>query len=284
VRNGDSRFEVDSEHIFGFTHGTDIGEKGELEFEFESFGAIGKRHGRYLATTEVAFLKYTLTDSFRVASAVTFMTHDIRDVPDFDDRRQAAIGGGLVELRYRVWDREKAPFGLTLNFEPVFNRIDELTGAKVEQYASEFSILMDREIIHNRLYGALNFSYDLSATRLRETGEWFHDSALGINMALSYQFLPGILVGAEARYAKQYEGNGLDRLKGEALYVGPTFFAKLGKHAGLSGAWNVQVAGKGVDEPGALDLVNFERHQVLLRLNILYQFYIRVSWRYRGRR
>jgi hypothetical protein len=31
----------------------------------------------------------------------------------------------------------------------------------------------------------------------------------------------------------------------------------------------MQVAGKAVDEIGALDLVNFERHQVMLRLAIL---------------
>jgi hypothetical protein len=267
--NGDHGSEIDTEHIFGFTHGTDIGAKGELEFEAESFGAIGKRHGRYFATSDSAFLKYTLTDNFRVAAAVNVMTHDIRDVPGFDDRRQAAVAGGFMEFRYRILDREKAPFGLTFSFEPGASRIDELTGARVEQYAGEFSMLMDKEIIHNRLYGALNYSYDLSATRLRDTGEWAHDSALAINMALAYQFAPGILIGAEARYARQYEGLGLDRFKGEALYLGPTFFVKIGKHAALSGAWNVQVAGRAVDEPGRLDLLNFERHQALLRLNIL---------------
>jgi hypothetical protein len=51
--------------------------------------------------------------------------------------------------------------------------------------------------------------------------------------------------------------------------IGPTFFARLGEHANLSGAWDFQVAGKAVDEPGALDLINFERHRLLLRLAIL---------------
>jgi hypothetical protein len=81
--------------------------------------------------------------------------------------------------------------------------------------------------------------------------------------------VPGVLIGAETRYAKQYEGLGLDRFKGEAWYVGPTFFARIGLHASLSGAWNVQVVGKTAGEPGALDLVSFERHQFLLRFNAL---------------
>jgi hypothetical protein len=269
AKNGHDPFDVDSEHIFGITHGTDIGEKGEVEFEYEPIAAMGKRFGTYFGTAQAAFLKYTITDSFRIAPAVLFMTHDIRNVPGFVDHNQAEVGGALLELRYRIFDRETGPFGLTLSLEPGWTRVDGLGGDRVEQYGSEFAILIDKELVHDRLYGALNFSYDLSATRLHETGEWFHDSAVGIDLALSYQFLPGMLVGVEARYAQQYEGMGIDRLKGEALYVGPTFFARLGDRASLSGAWNIQVAGKAVDELGALDLVNFERHQVMLRLAIL---------------
>jgi hypothetical protein len=112
----DERWQVDSEHIFGFAHGTDIGKRGELEFEFEPVGALGKREGRYFATSHAAFLKYTIADSFRLAPAVLFMTHDIRDVPDFDDRRQVAFGGGILEMRYRVLDREKAPLRIDVQF------------------------------------------------------------------------------------------------------------------------------------------------------------------------
>jgi hypothetical protein len=36
----------------------------------------------------------------------------------------------------------------------------------------------------------------------------------------------------------------------------------------MSVAWNAQVAGRVVGEPGALDLTNFERHQVRFRLGI----------------
>ncbi len=32
--------------------------------------------------------------------------------------------------------------------------------------------LLDKEIIHNRLYGAINFFYELSATHVIATGEW----------------------------------------------------------------------------------------------------------------
>ncbi len=62
---------------------------------------------------------------------------------------------------------------------------------------------------------------------------------------------------------------GLNRIKGEALYMGSTFFTRLGEHANISAAWDFQVAGKAVDEPGNLDLLNFDRHRFMVRLAIL---------------
>lgn len=268
-KDGHDHYEIDSEHIFGFTHGTDIGEKGEIELELEPVAAIGKRFGTYFATSQLAAIKYSVTDSFRIAPEVVAATHDIWDNPDFENRRQAGVMAASLEMRYRIFDRETGPFGLTLNFDPGWSRIDELTAERVIQYGGEFGIFIDKALIPDRLFGAINFNYALGATRLKATGEWSRDSAVEIDVSLTNHIAHGVFVGAEARYLQQYEGLGLDRLKGEALYVGPTFFVKLGKSAGLSGAWNFQVAGKPVEESGALDLVNFERQQVLLRFNAL---------------
>jgi hypothetical protein len=58
----------------------------------------------------------------------------------------------------------------------------------------------------------------------------------------------------------------LDTLSGQAVYVGPTLYARLGNNAWLSAAFNVQVWGGAVGTPGALDLVNFERYQGKFRL------------------
>jgi len=74
-----------------------------------------------------------------------------------------------------------------------------------------------------------------------------------------------VVVGAEARYLRSYDGLGLDTHTGEALFVGPTFYAKFAERVWMSAAWNVQVAGRAVNDPAVLDLVNFERHQAKLR-------------------
>ena len=60
---------------------------------------------------------------------------------------------------------------------------------------------------------------------------------------------------------RRNDGLGLDGFAGQALYIGPTLYATFGERYFVSEAWNVQVWGGS----GALDLVNFERHQVELR-------------------
>jgi hypothetical protein len=78
--------------------------------------------------------------------------------------------------------------------------------------------------------------------------------------------LPALWIGAEIRYLRSYEGSTPDVFSGQAIYVGPTLYAQLGKQAWLSLAWNAQVFGAAVGDPRPLDLVNFERHQAKLRL------------------
>src|SRR5262245_47733434 len=69
--------EIDTEHIFGFVEGSDIGAKGELEGETQSTNAIGKRSGSYFASSNQAQLKYTITDNFRIAPLLNFSYHNI---------------------------------------------------------------------------------------------------------------------------------------------------------------------------------------------------------------
>jgi hypothetical protein len=257
---------LDTEHIFGITMGSDIGEKGEFELELETFSGIGKRSGTYFTTATHTHFKYTVTDTLRIAPGFTFGSHRIENVPDLDNHSEADIHEASVEIRWKVLDRHTQPFGLTLNFEPTWSRLDDITGRQITGYGSVVSALMDKEIIPDKLYGAFNFGYVGGASRLRSTGEWSYDSDVTIQGAVSWQFAPLTLIGVEVRYLRAYEGLATDHLKGEALYVGPTFHIMLSKLIGLSGTWNVQAAGKAVGDPSSLDLVNFERNQVLLRL------------------
>lgn len=262
----DADDEVDTEHIFGITMGSDIGHKGDLELELETFSGIGKRFGTFFSTGTHVHLKYTVTDNLRIAPGFTFGSHRIRGVPGIEDHGEAGLQEASVEVRYKVLDRHVAPFGLTVNVEPIWGLVDDMTGRRTESYGVVASLLMDKEIIADKLFGAVNLGYSGGTSRLLGTRLWGHDSEVAIHGALSWQVMPNVLIGGEARYLRTYYGMGIDRPRGEALYVGPTFSMRLSKVLGLSGTVNYQVAGKAVGDPASLDLVNYERVQALLRL------------------
>jgi hypothetical protein len=77
-----------------------------------------------------------------------------------------------------------------------------------------------------------------------------------------------VFIGAEARNIRLYEGLGLGRFAGQALYVGPTLYMTFGAQFWLSAAWNVQAWGTTAEGGGTLDSTNFERHQVRFRLGV----------------
>ena len=269
-KHADKTGEVDTEHMFGFTEGSDIGEAGEKELETDSTGRFGKVDGSYNNVATALEAKYSFSDRFRLSAVATVAYYDITGVSGFDDRRQAALQSVSFDARFRLFDREHAPFGLTLSVEPHRGFMDEMSGEGADQYGAEIRLLADRELIPGRLFAALNVSYEPEQARLRASGEILRESLLGIGGALAMQVMPNVFIGAEARSLRQYDGLGLNSFAGQALYIGPTFYATFGQGYFLSAAWNVQVWGAVAGTSGAVDLVNFERHQAKLRVGVVF--------------
>lgn len=257
--------ELETTHLFGFTLGSDVNAVGEKEAESEAVGRFGKSAGTYSAISEALGVKFIPFQDFSVEPIVSLSRFDISNVPGLEDRRELAYEAASLELRYRLIDREKAQFGLTVGFDPHWTRVDDISGAPVDQYGAALLLIMDKELIDKLIFAAFNLIYEPDAIRSRVTGDWQHVSELGLSTALSAQIRPGVLVGAEARYMRSFDGLGLDRFTGNALFVGPTFYAKFSEKAWMSAALSAQVAGHAHNEIGALDLTNFERHRALLR-------------------
>jgi hypothetical protein len=267
-KHADKAGEVDTEHMFGFTEGSDIGAKGETEFEVDSTGHFSRLGGSYNNVASAFEAKYSLSDRFRLSAVATVAYYDISGVNGLDDRRQGALQSVSFDARYRLFDREHAPFGLTLSIAPHWGFADDVSGTPADQQSAEFRVLADRELIAGRLYGAFNIEYEPVQTRLHGSGETLRDSTLGIGAAFAIRVMPNVFIGAEARNLRHYEGLGLNGFAGQALYIGPTLYATFGQGYFLSAAWNVQVWGAVAGSSGALDLVNFDRHQVKLRLGV----------------
>ena len=262
--------EVDTEHMFGFTEGSDIGKAGEKELETDSTGRFSKFDGSYNNVATALEAKYSFSDRFRLSAGATVAYCDSVAVSGFDDHRQTALQSISFDARFRLFDREHAPLGLTLSVAPHWGFADTMGGEGADRYGAEFRMLADRELIPGRLFAALNVSYEPEQTRLRASKETVRDSMLGIGAALAMQVMPNVFIGAEARTLRHYEALGLNSFAGQALYIGPTFYAIFGQGYFLSAAWNVQVCGAAVGSSGALDLVNFERHQAKLRVGVAF--------------
>jgi hypothetical protein len=260
--------EIDSEHIFGITEGSDVGDAGEKEVEVEPFGRFGKRTGAYAATSTSVLAKYTPIDNFRLAAGFSLASHNISNVPDLPNANQFRWGSVDAEFRYRLLDRERAPFGLTLSAAPSFGRVDETTGLPVDQFSVEWEALFDKDLVPDRLFAALNLLYEPAWTRGPPLGESGREAVVGASTALSVQIVPGLFTAAEIRYLRKYEGVSLNTFLGEALFFGPSLYAVFPNRWFASIAWNAQVAGHAVGDPLGLDLVNFERHLVRVRFGV----------------
>ena len=255
---------IDTEHLFGFMIGTDVGTVGEREFQSETTGRFSRNGGSYRAVGQELELEFLPARNFRIEMGTSFAAHDINGVQGGDDRRQLSWQGVSVDFRYRFLDRDAAPFGLTLAMVTHAARVDETTAAVVRNYGTEFTLAFDREVVPNVAVAALNLTYQPEWTRFAGTGAAEQESTIGAALGLMAQIRPGFFLGGEARYLRRYEGIGLDELAGQALFIGPTAYFQLSERSRLTATWSVQAWGRPAGSNAALDLVNFERHQARL--------------------
>jgi hypothetical protein len=255
---------IDTEHLFGFMIGTDVGKPGEREFQSQTTGAFSRNGGRYRAANQELELEFVPAKNFRIEMGTGFAAHDISAVPGLEDRRQLSWQGVSLDLRYRFLERETAPFGLTFAVETHADRIDEATGAAVRNYGTEFALAFDHELVPGLTVAALNLIYRPEWTRFIGTGAAEQESTIGAAFGLMTQLRPGFLLGGEARYLRKYEGIGLGELAGEALFIGPTAYLQLSERSRLTASWSIQTWGRPAGSNAALDLVNFERQQARL--------------------
>ena len=258
--------DVDSEHMFGFTEGTDIGTPFQAEDEMEMVGRLGRADGSYSATSLTASLKYPLSEQIRVAPAITFTRFSISGVTGFEDQNVIGLERLAMEFRWRPFDRETSLFGLTFVATPFVGFIDEVTGTPGDSWGGTFIAATDRALIRDRLFVALNFVYDFGRARDYATGTIVDGSEMGLAVAATARIGEGFYVGGEVRYLRAFDSMAFGNLVGQAVYVGPTFYAMFGRGASLSGAWNVQAWGQATGLDPVLDLSVFERNMFKLRL------------------
>src|ERR1700751_5867801 len=98
---------IDSENLFGFITGTDVGEAGEKELESETTGRIGRRTGTYAAVAPSLGPQNFPNAPPRLEPTVFIGAHDVSGVAGLDDVRQLGFQGFSFEMRYKLLDRHE---------------------------------------------------------------------------------------------------------------------------------------------------------------------------------
>ena len=257
---------IDSEHLFGLTEGSDIGAAGEREIELEAAARFGKSSGTYRVLSQATALKLTLTDSFRVAPLVAIIVTASVASPAWTTAIMA-LSEVAFEMKYRALDRQSAPFGLTFGMTPAWGHVDEANGERVKSRHQR--ALADKELIANRLFAAFNVAFATGAARVCATGVWEHNSALP-HRRLSAADVRARLRQRRAALRTRLRRHGIGLVRRTCLFAGPAIYIKLSEQAWMSALWNAQIAGRASGEAGSLDLTNFERHLVKMRLGIAF--------------
>ncbi len=250
--------EYDTEHIFGFTEGADIGEKGEKEVESGTVFRFGKT-GDFLAIDHETAFRYMLTDDFRASLGGLLTYRYDRNVPGEPDSDRFDFAGLTAQMRWHaVQPTKSSPFGLTLSFTPIWERVEANSGVNADTYAAAAEILVDAQWIPNKLFSAINIEYVPGVTRVNRS--WAHENDLEFRIATAYAVAPDVLIGGEVRHASV---GGRSLFEAEALFVGPSIWYKISDTSSIKASWSFQIPDESTHN---LDLVNFERNQALLLL------------------
>jgi hypothetical protein len=267
----DSDFhELDSKYLFGsFTRGASVGDEGERAIEPDTRANFGKRGGQYAATLTELELEYSPTKFLQLEIGPTISYYNISGVPGLHDRNAGVFNGVSATIRSLLIERGQSPFEVTLSVEPQWRNFDETSGETVSNYALETKIEADAELIKNRLFYAFNILYEPEGTITgANPTAWDPESTFGVSSALAFQVIPNVVIGADLWYLRHYEGLAFCSFTGDAVYLGPTLFWKIGPKMLVSASWEAQIAGREIGGASPLNLADFSRQ----RARLLFEF------------
>jgi hypothetical protein len=134
------------------------------------------------------------------------------------------------------------PFAGALSVGLEFHNRDETSGERVSNYCVETKLEADAELIRTACF----WPSTCSTSRRRRAPPLAGDK----KSTLAFQIVPNVVVGVDLWYLRHYQGVAFNSLTGDAVYLRPTFFWKIGPKVLMSAAWKL-IAGReiGASEP-----------------------------------
>jgi opacity protein-like surface antigen len=286
----DKFHEIETHYIFGFTYGADIDAEGEKELEFITKVSHGRRRraiapgdedfltvmsqggaqGLYNSIEQKVEFEHTLTQNLQYSLGIFGANHRIRGVEGINNLTNTSLRGLSGELRYVLLGRGPgSPFGVTLQVEPEWGHVSGTSGQRETAFEVETRLIVDTELIQNRLYAAVNLLYEPEIARGSGENKWERESTFGVTGGVTYRLTPQLALGGGLQYYRAHaNGFWCNKLEGQALFAGPTLYARLDRRIFVSAAFSAQVAGHATGETHALDLANFNRYMARLQFGV----------------
>lgn len=245
--------------VFGFSAGSDVSDLGAWAMGLEYNGAFtgaGFKPGSFASHLGKVQLSTSFVPCWEVGPyfLATSAVGTNRGVAGEIETTTYGFG---VENKYKLLGRADHGVGLTLVFDPNYQAFRS-TNTQVtpnlrwsgDILTSTYKVLLDKELIAGKLFGAVNLQWDQIWTErpglvnpIAGTSDFARNSVLTLSAALTYQLVDGFFLGGETRYVRTHNGLFFKQLTGDALFVGPTVYWQAAKNISLSGTWGVQVAG-----------------------------------------
>ncbi|MEJ2375528.1 MAG: hypothetical protein P8Y71_08920 [Pseudolabrys sp.] len=253
--------QIDSDRLFSFNLGSDIGDIGQKEIQVSLTGALGRGGGLYAALANELSFQYTPLHNLQVSLSIEGAAHQVENVMGIEDRGVVAIGGLSASLGYRLLDRATRGMGVTLYAEPQWTRVDEESGARTQGVGAGFTVAIDKEFIPRKVVGVFNLLYQPETARSSD-GTWLSDATAGLSAGVTFKLTDTLFGGLEIQYLRKYDSLDFQAYSGQAFFVGPSLSLNITRHSWLTAGWNVQVVGRASGTDGRLDLVDFSRNLI----------------------
>jgi hypothetical protein len=273
----DEQKDVDTEHLFGFTEGSDSGEKGEQEVLVDTISRFSKRRdGLGPSTYRVLDTRFSYqfnpAKRFSVELSAFGNLRQQRNIVELDDKAFGTFDGASVELKYQfLKGSAEQPLGFALELRPRFTRALPVEGNGANVFDMESLLQLDVQVVPGKIWYGSNISFEPAAGRQRGGGQGYRSSTFLWSNAVVGQVAEGTFVGSEVRYLRGYDGVFLNRLESAAVLIGPVLHHRFSEKIWLTVAYAAQAWGRDTDPAYArrgLGLTQFERQNLRVKFGM----------------
>ena len=238
--------------VFGFSTGSDVSNVGDWALGLDNTYAAGSRGGRgygYVGTAQIS------GSFFRCFEIGPYLTYNIAGFKPYGGiERQGTVIAGGVEMKYKLLGRGSHGIGLTLALNPNYGAYSGQTlyGGDSKVFSNSYRVLIDKELIQGKLFGALNLELTQVAYANAQPG-FNNVSQINIRAALATPVTDALYLGVDTSYQLAKTGMwGGGAFRASAVYVGPSFFWQINDKFSLNGTWAYQIAGNDKSGPSRL--------------------------------